>query len=765
MIFHLAQDLHDTFEAMPREHPKHRMLGLLEEAIRRDIHFIAHHPTTLFQCMWNTCWWYDCPDAAQHYEKPEGGWASCQSWMHSGPKLHLLLEVWRNARENVEIDMRWICSLRPSGNRLGTGQRAIFRGHSDGVYSVRFLVGGQQIVSGGRDKTVRIWDVATGKEILCLSGHEPFVQRVECLPDGRHLAVWTIGRESGYLHIWDLDSGQKVRSLAIATRSNVVAIVPGNPCLALFGCEDGTISAWDMQAGEVVFCLRGHTDLVTALAVSYDGLRVFSRSGDGTLRAWDLVSRQQVWCATVRSGARLAASPNGSLVASNRNEDAQRDIVWLWDGGSGVEIGQLEGFVQSLNALVWSPDGRWIASACGDQVVHVWDALTRKLVRQCFGHTHQVADVAFSPDSECLASASWDATVQVWGLICDSTGHSNHETSRHIQRLVVSPDHRIVAAITGWQSVVCLWNAQTGILWRELHTGKYYVEIIDFSNDGEQIATAVGWGEPTVRVWSLRTGEQVASLNQEGEHVCDMEFAPNGRDLATGGYDRAVRIWDWATGKQLHCLSGHSSWVHRIAYSPDGQRIASGSLDSTVRIWDTQSGEALVTFSGHKLEIDSVAWSPDGQFIASASRDKSIRLWNSETGTEVLCFRNERDFVDDLAFSADCDRLAARCWSSKDLEQDVEIRVWSTRTGDCLETVNGNSDVSAVVMGAKVVSYRLVGKGSESVIKHAAGGKVVGWFPKRMDKVRMIAPPSLWAVAHAWELLFVTFHSSMGKQP
>ena len=62
MIFELVQDFHDTVAAMPREHPKHRMLELLEEAIRRDIHFVAHHPTTLFQCMWNTCWWYDCPE-------------------------------------------------------------------------------------------------------------------------------------------------------------------------------------------------------------------------------------------------------------------------------------------------------------------------------------------------------------------------------------------------------------------------------------------------------------------------------------------------------------------------------------------------------------------------------------------------------------------------------------------------------------------------------------------------------------------------------
>ena len=74
MIFQLASDFAAALGALPEGHPRRRMLQLLEEALRRDIHFIARHPTTLFQCMWNACWWYDCPQAAAHYEEPQGGW-------------------------------------------------------------------------------------------------------------------------------------------------------------------------------------------------------------------------------------------------------------------------------------------------------------------------------------------------------------------------------------------------------------------------------------------------------------------------------------------------------------------------------------------------------------------------------------------------------------------------------------------------------------------------------------------------------------------
>lgn len=68
MIFELAKDFHDAGAVIPREHPKHRMFELLEEAIRHDIHFLARHLTTLFQSMWNTCGWYDCARPAQRCE-------------------------------------------------------------------------------------------------------------------------------------------------------------------------------------------------------------------------------------------------------------------------------------------------------------------------------------------------------------------------------------------------------------------------------------------------------------------------------------------------------------------------------------------------------------------------------------------------------------------------------------------------------------------------------------------------------------------------
>src|SRR5262249_23732737 len=94
MIFELVQDLADVLEAMPAGHPRRRLLTLLDEAVRRDVHFIARRPTALFQCLWNSCWWYDCPEAAGRRETPGESAVAEGPPPWETPALAPLLEAW-----------------------------------------------------------------------------------------------------------------------------------------------------------------------------------------------------------------------------------------------------------------------------------------------------------------------------------------------------------------------------------------------------------------------------------------------------------------------------------------------------------------------------------------------------------------------------------------------------------------------------------------------------------------------------------------------
>jgi len=225
MVGELAKDFSEALEALPRGTPGSRTLKLLEEAIRRDMHFIARHPTTLFQCLWNSCWWYDCVEGARNCGSA-GSWMGRvlgyavsitlrfagrlrragratgrdrslavgdtrrperpPVWKQEGRKLRELLEAWRTSKEGRDRTFRWVRSLRPPRRRLGSPQRAILRGHEGPVTALAYSPDGRRIVTGGGpdDPTVRVWDAGSGAELECLHGHRGSVLGAAYSPNG-----------------------------------------------------------------------------------------------------------------------------------------------------------------------------------------------------------------------------------------------------------------------------------------------------------------------------------------------------------------------------------------------------------------------------------------------------------------------------------------------------------------------------------------------------------------------------------------------------
>jgi len=164
------------------------------------------------------------------------------------------------------------------------------RGHALGVSTVSFSPDGKRIVSGSADRTLIVWDAATGEEMITLRGHAFKVSAVAFSPDGRRIVS---GCYDGTLKVWDSATGEETLTLIGDTRSGHtrsvygVAFSPDGQRI-VSGSRDGTLKVWDAATGEETLTLRGHSHAVFAVAFSPDGQRIVSGSRDDTLKVWDL---------------------------------------------------------------------------------------------------------------------------------------------------------------------------------------------------------------------------------------------------------------------------------------------------------------------------------------------------------------------------------------------------------------------------------------------------------------------------------------------
>lgn len=281
MIFDLVRDFAGGLEGLPQEHSRWRILALLGESLRRDAHFLRRHPTTLFQCLWNTCWWYGCPEAAGHYQERQapGG--------RAGARLHLLPEKWRREKDQQTPGFVWLRSLRPPEQHIGGPLKAVIRGHTS-VESVSFSHDGRRIATAGpteNNYVVRVWDATSGAEIHLVKGHTSQVNDVCFSPDGRLLA--SVGDTT--VRVWDAYSGAEVLLLqGHSYRVNCVCFSPDGLRLAS-ASDDKTVRVWDATSATELFVLQGHRSSVKKVCFSADGPRLASAE-EKAIRSWDAAS-------------------------------------------------------------------------------------------------------------------------------------------------------------------------------------------------------------------------------------------------------------------------------------------------------------------------------------------------------------------------------------------------------------------------------------------------------------------------------------------
>ena len=491
-------------------------------------------------------------------------------------------------------------------------------GHTNWTFALSFSVDGKTLVSGSEDNTVRLWDIETGKLKCLLDEHRDDVNSVVFSSDGRTLAS---GSSDGTIHLWDVHIGRIFAILKGPARFpekvNAIAFSPDGKTLASATTDE--IWLWDTSTKHLKEILEGHAELVTTVVFSPDGKTITSASRDWTLRLWDASTGKlrKTFGEHSSSVNTVAFSPDGETIAS-----ASRGLIHLWNtkgallrlwyARTGEHLENLIHHIDSVRTVVFSPDGKLIASGGYDSRLRLWDANTGHHITTLKGGGPAVA---FSPDGELLANA-----YKADGII----------------------------------GTIGLWDVRSGELRHVLKEYHNLLTCLAFSPDGETLAS--GSGDSEIILWDIPTARRRYSLTtQHTEAVSSVAFSLDGETLVSGSYDQTLRLWDPHTGERKTVLQ-YSDYVTSVAFSPDGRILAvgwSGWQNNRIQLLDMETLQPLETLVGHIEDITDLAFSPDGRILASASCDGTILLWRTGTDSVPADVNGDRCVnIDDLRFVA-----------------------------------------------------------------------------------------------------------------
>ena len=494
-------------------------------------------------------------------------------------------------------------------------------GHMAPITGLEFFPGGRALLSVSRDKTVRVWDVASGDLMRTFRGQTGpgkvgmlFASALS--PDGQRLAL------GGHL----------------------AAAPPGK----------GAIRILDAGSGEVTAMLFGHGGSVTALAFSSGGKTLISGSRDNTVRLWEAASGRAL---AVLKGHRrhitaVAISRHGGFAASASKDRTAR----LWKLPSGRPVAVLAGHADFVRAVAFTPDGRYLLTGSNDRTVRLWDGRTGRFIKILARQQQDVVSISISPDGGSFLTGGFDrkdsaqTVSNVFRIPSGEKVIAFGGNDNTVLATAFSPDGTLAATGGGSRFQSLLWEPGTGKVRRHLVGMGSRIWSVGFSRDGSTIA----WGKTYKTPQLFNRGPLEHTFRLRGDFSLDAGLGkiPGGESGIGRGIfemgDLRVDTPNHQVHKTFHVMKG-GKIVHRItrdevqAYdhrsltlTPDGRTVIGGSGRGMITAYDVKTGRALRNFIGHTAPVVALAPSPDGRWLVSGSADRTIRIWAIRSGKLLL---------------------------------------------------------------------------------------------------------------------------------
>ncbi len=568
------------------------------------------------------------------------------------------------------------------------------KGHSDKLSDIVFSPDSKTLYSGGgKDRTIRQWDVDTGKEVRIVQTMPGWVGGLAIHPKGKWLAasgyvdgkpnknapsdIYHQGRvvmlnletgetktfmqnhpsgifsvtfnhdgsllacgttQTARIKIWETDTGKEQADLVAMLDNGMVSWVhrvafSHDGKYLAHGSADRMIHVWDVkEKKQLIKPFIGHLNDVHTVLFSRDDRQLLSVGLDGSVKLWDIASHKEILTLRDCSVGPLAFSPDGLGILCEKGLDLVHVAI-----PQQPEFLTLSDHRNGILQVAFSPDGKHLASASRDGTARLWNPETGKGLVMAGNHLGPMTSVAFSADSQTVflsLAGSRTAKPHDIGRWDVRTGKrleplGGHETQ--ITSLAASPRHPWLASGSK-DGVVKGWDLVNNKEAFSLAHPDQPIRALGFHQTEKLLAGHVG---TSFILWSLEhSPPKVIRRREVGEEFA-FAFSLDGKTLAEQK-KRNVELVDPVDGTIQRLIGPASHDIHAITFCPDRTTLALGLHDRTVQLWNIPFNQLRGTLGGHQAAVSGVAFDPAGQLLASCSSDLVVSRPGSSTSSTAL---------------------------------------------------------------------------------------------------------------------------------
>lgn len=641
-------------------------------------------------------------------------------------------------------------------------------GHTDAISDITMSSDGKYIVTSSLDKSFKIIEAASGRELRTKGGFSQRIQHIVLDDPNQFLGI---NIEGEAIEIYDFPSC-KLRARIETDRADFDFI--SNNQIVYINSQS-KITTYDFvkqvemyQTAEDVFMNLCVNPKNHSQGIAYDI--------KGNLQLIDFKTGKSTLTKNYFEGykyltTRMEISPKKDILVLtvDKSENGKNGTVYIidskilnviktfetnesriFDFTFAHDVNQLIAVEHNGNAIIYDLDQKKEINRfkktifspmtlCAHPIealflmpeqnqIHFVESKEGKILKTYKPLVNKVVNMAYDQKGKYLVTSTLDLKLKVWDLELNKIVHSFYG----FFPVAFTPDgSSFVSMYNGIE--LAQWNPETGEKQATYPTENELIQNISFNKDGSLMSGAGFQG--ILRIWDTKTKKQIQKLVGHDGGIYATAFSPDGKYLASGGLDNTIRIWDLKTGKEIKKIEQHQIIVSDVKFSPDGKLLACSSWDKTISVWNTSDWSLKYTLEGHTNMITSIDFNADGTLLASAAgnnavfvADNSVILWDMKTGKQTCKFTGHTGTIQKVIF----DKESPLVFSSGD---DGTVKIWDSR--DCKEIATLISVASNDYIIVTPDHYYLASKNALEAVSFRLGDEL---FPFEQFDLKLNRP-------------------------